>query len=128
MPGFLSPRQGMPLLLIPELIRAKFPDRSKTAHRKPPVKCFLTIHWSSRTAKTKCQALGDLSNRNLFSHRSRGWASIHSVSMVSPEAFVCGLAVFSPSPLRIFPSCAGFPGDSSSSYKEISPVSLGFHS
>ena len=33
MPGFLSPGRGLPLLLIPE-----YP-----AHRKPPVKCFLTI-------------------------------------------------------------------------------------
>ena len=49
MPGFLSPRergQGLPLLLIPEYSRInkeqRIPERSKTAHRKPPVKCFLT--------------------------------------------------------------------------------------
>ena len=46
MPGFLSPGKGMPLLLIPEYSGInkgqRFPDRSKTAHRKPPVKCFLT--------------------------------------------------------------------------------------
>ena len=46
MPGFLSPRRGLPLLLIPEYSGIKkeqrIPDRSKTAHRKPPVKCFLT--------------------------------------------------------------------------------------
>ena len=45
MPGFLSPGRGLPLLLIPEYsdpnIQIQF--RSKTAHRKPPVKCFLTI-------------------------------------------------------------------------------------
>ena len=45
-PGFLSPRRGLPLLLIPEYSRInkeqRIPDRSKTAHRKPPVKCFLT--------------------------------------------------------------------------------------
>ena len=42
MPGFLSPGRGLPLLLIPE--EQRIPDRSKTAHRKPPVKCFLTSH------------------------------------------------------------------------------------
>ena len=46
MPGFLSPRKGLPLLLIPEYSGInkdqRIPDRSKTAHRKPPVKCFLT--------------------------------------------------------------------------------------
>ena len=53
MPGFLSPRRVLPLLLIPEYSginkEQRIPDRSKTAHRKPPVKCFLTIqthvHW-----------------------------------------------------------------------------------
>ena len=48
MPGFLSPGKGMPLLLIPEYSRInkdqRIPDRSKTAHRNAPVKCFLT-HW-----------------------------------------------------------------------------------
>ena len=48
MPGFLSLRRGLPLLLIPEYSginkEQRIPDRSKTAHRKPPVKCFLTIH------------------------------------------------------------------------------------
>ena len=47
MPGFLSPRRVLPLLLIPEYSginkEQRIPDRSKTAHRKPPVKCFLTI-------------------------------------------------------------------------------------
>ena len=46
MPGFLSPRKGVPLLLIPESSGInkgqRVPDRSKTAHRKPLVKCFLT--------------------------------------------------------------------------------------
>ena len=37
MPGFLSPRKG--LLFLKE---QRIPDRSKTAHRKPPFKCFLT--------------------------------------------------------------------------------------
>ena len=46
MPGFLSPRKGVPLLLIPEYSEInkdqRIPDRYKTAHRKPPVKCLLT--------------------------------------------------------------------------------------
>ena len=46
MPGFLSPGRGLPLLLITEYSginkEQRIPDRSKTAHRKPPVKCFLT--------------------------------------------------------------------------------------
>ena len=44
--GFLSPVKGLPLLLIPKYSginkEQRIPDRSKTAHRKPPVKCFLT--------------------------------------------------------------------------------------
>ena len=47
MPGSLSPRRGLPLLLIPEYSginkEQRIPDRSKTAHRKPPVKCFPTM-------------------------------------------------------------------------------------
>ena len=47
MPGFLSPGKGVPLLLIPEYSGInkgqRVPDRSKTAHRKPLVKCFLTL-------------------------------------------------------------------------------------
>ena len=47
MPGFLSPGRGLPLLLIPGYSginkEQRIPDRSKTAHRKPPVKCFLTM-------------------------------------------------------------------------------------
>ena len=46
MPGFLSPRKGVPLLLILEYSGInkgqRAPDRSKTTHRKPLVKCFLT--------------------------------------------------------------------------------------
>ena len=42
MPGFLSPGRGLPLLLTPECSGAnkeqRSPDRSKAAHRKPPVK------------------------------------------------------------------------------------------
>ena len=47
MPGSLSPGRGLPLLLIPKYSginkEQKTPDRSKTAHMKPPVKCFLTM-------------------------------------------------------------------------------------
>ena len=47
MPGSLSPGRGLPLLLIPEYSginkEQRIPDRSKTAHRKPPVECFLTL-------------------------------------------------------------------------------------
>ena len=57
MPGFLSPRRGLPLLLIPEYSginkEQRIPDRSKTAHRKPPVKCFLT-----KEPKTGCAEPG----------------------------------------------------------------------
>ena len=48
MPGFLSPGKGGPLLLVPEYSGInkgqRFPDRSITAHEKPPVKCFLTVN------------------------------------------------------------------------------------
>ena len=48
MPGFLSPGRGLLLLLIPEYSginkEQRIPDRSKTAHREPPVRCFLTIY------------------------------------------------------------------------------------
>ena len=51
MPGFLSPGKGLSLHLIPEYSginkEQKIHDRSKTAHRKPPVKCFLTLFESS---------------------------------------------------------------------------------
>ena len=48
MPRFLNPGKCMPLLLIPEYSginkNQRIPDRSKTAHRKPPVKCCLTVY------------------------------------------------------------------------------------
>ena len=51
-PEFLSPRIGLPLLLIPEYSginkEQKIPDRSKTAHRKPPVK-MLPDNWQHFT-------------------------------------------------------------------------------
>ena len=71
MPGFLSPGRGLPLLLIPEYSEInkeqRIPDRSKTAHRKPPVKCFLTsrnhaTQKGRRTRKLQCEGClrGDL--------------------------------------------------------------------
>ena len=52
MPGSLSPGRRLPLLLIPEYSginkEQRIPDRAKTAHRKPPVKCFLTASSFSR--------------------------------------------------------------------------------
>ena len=56
MSGFLSPGGGLPLLLKPEYSginkEQRIPDRSKTAHRKPPVKCFLTLlqHYNSKAS------------------------------------------------------------------------------
>ena len=50
-----APGKGVPLLLIPEYSGInkgqRVPERSKTAHRKPLVKCFLTL-------TTKRQAVG----------------------------------------------------------------------
>ena len=47
MHAFLSPGSALPLLLIPEYSginkEQRIHDRSKTVHRKPPVKCFLTV-------------------------------------------------------------------------------------
>ena len=47
MSAFLSPGSGLPLLLIPEYSginkEQRIHDRSKIAHRKPPVKRFLTV-------------------------------------------------------------------------------------
>ena len=49
MPGFLSPRKGVLLLLIPEYSGInkgqRFPDRSITANGKLPVKHFLSAHY-----------------------------------------------------------------------------------
>ena len=45
----LGKAKGVPLLLISEYSGInkgqRVPDRSKTAHRKPLVKCFLTGHF-----------------------------------------------------------------------------------
>jgi len=42
MPGFLSPQERLASPLNSGINKEqRIPDRSKTAHRKPPVKCFL---------------------------------------------------------------------------------------
>ena len=51
MPGFLSPApERLASPLIPEYSginkEQKIPDRSRTAHRKPPIKCFLTVRFT----------------------------------------------------------------------------------
>ena len=47
MHAFLSPGSGLPPLLIPQYSginkEQRVHDRSKTAHRMPPVKCLLTM-------------------------------------------------------------------------------------
>ena len=57
MPGFLSPGKGVLLPLIPEYLGInkgqRVPDRSKTAHRKPLVKCFLIFLDTSETSPDK---------------------------------------------------------------------------
>ena len=54
-----SARKALPLLLIPEYSGInkgqRVPDRSKTAHSKPLVKCFLTLtYFLSTTLSKKC--------------------------------------------------------------------------
>ena len=52
--AFLGPGSRLPLLLVPEYSginkEQRIHDRSKTAHGKPPVKCFLH-HVSSQATK-----------------------------------------------------------------------------
>ena len=59
MHAFLSPGSDLPLLLIPEYSgitkEQKIHDRSKTAHRKPLVKCFLTVQNEVRGASESSQ-------------------------------------------------------------------------
>ena len=64
MPGVLSPGKGLPLLLIPEYSginkEQRIPDRSKTAHRKPPIKCFLTGFLGGPVVKSLPANAGDM--------------------------------------------------------------------
>ena len=57
MHAFLSPGSGLPTPLNPEYSGIgkgqRIPDRCKTAHRKPPVKCFLTLSQVSQIEKDK---------------------------------------------------------------------------
>ena len=63
MPGFLNPGKGLPLLLIPEYSGIskghRVPDRSKTAHRKPLVQCFLTVLLAAALSLQLCPTLCD---------------------------------------------------------------------
>ena len=67
-----QPREGkgMPLLLIPEYSGInkgqRVPDRSKTAHRKPLVKCFLT-------ANTEIRFIMFFATEALYSQQKRDW-------------------------------------------------------
>ena len=67
MHAFLSPGSGLPLLLIPEYSginkEQRIHDRSKTAHRKPPVKCFLTFedHISSTQSSILLKVIAEYS-------------------------------------------------------------------
>ena len=70
MPGSLSPGRGLPLLLIPEYSginkEQRIPDRSKTAHRKPPVKCFLTQSQTTWAVFTKAKQSEPKDNKNFI--------------------------------------------------------------
>ena len=61
MHAFLSPGSGLPPLLIPEYSginkAQRIHDRSKTACRKPPVKCFLTKGNAKECSKYHTTAL-----------------------------------------------------------------------
>ena len=102
MPGFLSPGKGVPLLLIPEYSGInkgqRVPVRSKTAHRKPLVKCFLT--------PMNCSTPGSVSITNSWSLHK--FMSIES--MMPPNNFnLCHPFLLPPS---IFPSIRVFSSES----------------
>ena len=71
MPGFLSPGRGLLPFLIPEYSginkEQRIPDRSKTAHRKPPVKCFLTTYHRPSYKKLWLEVLLWLISQGFFS-------------------------------------------------------------
>ena len=83
MPGFLSPGIGLPLLLIPEYSglnkEQRIPERSKTAHRKPPVKCFLTVGQPGQPTTAAAQGPG-------LEQRLLRWDGI--LLLLSPLRFV----------------------------------------
>ena len=78
MPGFLSPGKGkgVPLLLIPEYSGInkgrRAPDRSKTAHRKPLVKCFLTSNEYSGLISFKIIGLVSFLSKGLSTPHFKG--------------------------------------------------------
>ena len=66
MHAFLSPRSGLPLLLIPEYSginkEQRIRDRSKTAHKKLPVKWFLTVQYDLKRKKSFSRTAGSYLN------------------------------------------------------------------
>ena len=102
MPGFISPGRGLHLLLIPEYSginkEQRIPDRSKTAHRKLPLKCFLTgvVQLFVTLWAAECQA----SQSFTISQRLLKLKSIE-LMMPSKQLILC-------SPLFLLPSI--FPG------------------
>ena len=100
----------MPLLLVPESSginkEQRTPDRSKTAHKKPPVKCFLTDGETVETVRyfilggSKITADGDCNHEierrlllgrkimtNLDSIKSRDITSPTKVHLVKAVVF-----------------------------------------
>ena len=81
----------------------------------------------ARAAITKHHRLGGVTNRNVFSHSSRGWKSKIKVSvgLVSSEVSLLDvqMSTYSLCPHMVFPLCMRIPGVSlcvriSSSYKD----------
>ena len=98
MPGLLSPRKSLLFLLTPEYSginkEQRIPDRSKTAHGKPSVKCFLTIHvrlfvilWTiARKASFVHHQLLGLAQAHVYGVSDTIQIS-HPLSPTSPPAF-----------------------------------------
>ena len=61
MPGFLSPWDRLAINK-----EQRIPDRSKTAHRKPPVKCFLTQSQTTWAVFTKAKQSEQKDNKNFI--------------------------------------------------------------
>ena len=90
MPGFCSPSKGEPLLLIPEYSGInkgqRVPDKSKTAHRKPLVKCFLTMTWDSpgRNTGVGCHFLLQCMKVKSESEVAQSYLTLHDPMDCSP--------------------------------------------
>ena len=77
----------MPLLLIPEYSginkEQRIPDRSKTAHRKPPVKCFLTLgHFTTKRKECTLNDIEDIPPKVSFLKARRVLAVNLSIHLV----------------------------------------------